>query len=94
MVKNVPGDHRDVATKQLSRTRMSTTSESVASPAQITPRLLTIPAAAAYASVAIWAIRQAIWSRELRAARIGRRLVIDRADLDAFIDRKLREATA
>jgi excisionase family DNA binding protein len=60
----------------------------------LAPRLLTIPQAAAYCSAAIWAIRQAIINKELRACIIGRRFLIDRAALDAFIDRKMNEAAA
>jgi hypothetical protein len=33
----------------------------------------------------VWAIRQAIWSKELRACMIGKRYLIDRGDLDRFI---------
>jgi excisionase family DNA binding protein len=55
------------------------------------PRLLTIKQAAAYCACAVWAIRQAIWSKELPAGTIGRRLLIDRAALDSFIDDRLRE---
>jgi excisionase family DNA binding protein len=32
------------------------------------------------------AIRQAIWSKELPACMIGKRYLIDRGDLDRFID--------
>ncbi len=64
----------------------------VASP--VVPRLLTIPQAAAYCSAAIWAIRQAIINKELRACMIGRRFLIDRAALDSFIDAKLQERAA
>ena len=38
-----------------------------------------------------WAIRQAIWSKELPACKIGNRYLIDRGDLDSFIDARLRE---
>jgi excisionase family DNA binding protein len=58
---------------------------------QITPRLLTIKEAARYCSCAVWAIREAIWGKELSACKIGRRLLITREDLDEFIDNKLRE---
>jgi excisionase family DNA binding protein len=61
------------------------------SPEPVTPRLLTVKQAAVYCACALWAIRQAIWSRELPAAFIGRRLVIDRADLDTFIDSRIAE---
>lgn len=57
----------------------------------IVPRLITIKQAAEYCSCSVWAIRQAIWSRELRACMIGKRFLIDRADLDAFIDARIRE---
>jgi excisionase family DNA binding protein len=39
----------------------------------------------------VWAIREAIWGKELSACKIGRRLLITREDLDEFIDNKLRE---
>ncbi|PYX51278.1 MAG: hypothetical protein DMG76_32615 [Acidobacteria bacterium] len=54
-------------------------------PSPITPRLVTIKQAAAYCSCAVWAIRQAIWSKELRACMIGKRYLIDRGDFDRFI---------
>lgn len=57
----------------------------------IAPRLVTIKQAAAYCSCAVWAIRQAIWSRELPACKISGRYLIDRAHLDAFIDDRIRE---
>ncbi len=77
-----------MASKRLSqsfKTRADTTTVS------ITPRLVTIKQAAAYCSCSVWAIRQVIWSKELPACMIGRRLLIDRGDLDRFIDARLRE---
>lgn len=60
--------------------------------APITPRLLTIKQAATYCSCTVWAVRQLCWSGELRSIRIGNRILIDRADLDAVIDRRLHES--
>lgn len=57
----------------------------------MTPRLVTIKQAAAYCSCSVWAIRQVIWSNELRACKIGNRFLIDRGDLDRFVDARLRE---
>jgi excisionase family DNA binding protein len=57
----------------------------------IPPRLVTIKEAASYCSCSVWAIRDVTWSRELPACRIGRRYLIDRGDLDRFIDARLRE---
>jgi excisionase family DNA binding protein len=56
--------------------------------------MLSIPQASAYAACAGWAIREAIWSHDLRAIKLGRRYVIDRADLDAYIDARLKERAA
>ena len=57
----------------------------------VTPRLLTIKQAATYCACAVWAIRQAIWAKELAACKIGRRFVVPREELDAYIDARLRE---
>jgi len=53
----------------------------------VVPRLLTIKDAARYCSCAVWAIRSASWAKELKACKIGRRFVIPRDELDAYIDR-------
>jgi excisionase family DNA binding protein len=57
----------------------------------VVPRLLTIKQAAAYCACAVWAIRQAIWAKELAALKIGRRFLVPRDTLDSFIDARLRE---
>jgi len=85
---------RKETTVPLSVGLRSSDSVSVPTTPIIQPRLLTIKQAAAYCSAAIWAIRQAIINKELRACIIGRRFLIDRAALDAFIDRKMSEAAA
>lgn len=59
---------------------------------QITPRLLTIKQAAVYLSAATWAVRELLWSRTIPYVAIGRRHLIDRGDLDRYIDDKLRES--
>ena len=64
---------------------------SAVTPATLTPRLLTIKQAAVYCSCAVWAIRQAIWAKDLVACKIGRRFVVPREGLDAYIDALLRE---
>jgi excisionase family DNA binding protein len=55
------------------------------------PRLLTISEAARYCSCAVWAIRSAIWAKELKACKIGRRFVIPREELDAYVDRLIND---
>jgi len=63
-------------------------------PRAIVPRLLTIKQAAVYCSCAVWAIREAIWAKELAACKIGRRFVVPREELDTFIDNRIRERMA
>jgi|HubBroStandDraft_5_1064220.scaffolds.fasta_scaffold25575_3 excisionase family DNA binding protein len=56
--------------------------------------MLTVRQAAAYAGCAVWAIRTAIWEKALSACTIGRRLLIPREGLDAYINAKLAERAA
>jgi excisionase family DNA binding protein len=49
-------------------------------------RLLSIPLAAKYLSCAQWAVRELLWQERVPFIRLGRRYVIDRRDLDAFIE--------
>jgi excisionase family DNA binding protein len=60
----------------------------------ITPRLLTLPQAAAYCSCALWQIRQLVWAKEIPHIKMGKRFVVDRGDLDGWIDRQLRNSGA
>lgn len=60
----------------------------------IPPRLLTIKQAASYWACGVWAIRQAISSKELTARTIGRRFLIEITSLDSFIDAKFKERAA
>lgn len=50
-------------------------------------RLLTIQAAADYLSTTPWAIRSLIWGRDIAFLKLGKRYLIDRRDLDAWIDK-------
>lgn len=49
-------------------------------------RCLTIQEAARYLSCHVYAIRRAVWAKQLAAVKIGHRYIFDRADLDAFFD--------
>jgi excisionase family DNA binding protein len=48
-------------------------------------RYLTIKAAAAYIGATVWCVRQLIWDRKVPFVRLGNRYVIDRLDLDNFM---------
>lgn len=62
-----------------------------ASTVQVVPRLLTIKQAAAYLSCAVWQMRTLLWSKEIAHIKLGKKFLIDRDDLDRFVDRRLRE---
>jgi excisionase family DNA binding protein len=49
------------------------------------PRYLTIKAAADYASLTVWFVRELIWARKIKHARLGNRYVIDRENLEAYM---------
>jgi excisionase family DNA binding protein len=49
-------------------------------------RLLPIPGAAAYLSTTIWAVRRLVWDKKIPVVRLGKRILIDKIDLDKFIE--------
>jgi len=53
------------------------------------PRLLTLKGAAEYLGLTIWAIRERIWAGQIPVVRFpkGRKMYLDRLDLDNFIQR-------
>lgn len=60
-------------------------------------RLFSIQEAAIYLGMGVFTVRSLIWAKELDFFRIGRRMLLDRADLDKFIEKhktnySLREA--
>jgi excisionase family DNA binding protein len=56
------------------------------------PRYLTIKAAAAYASLTVWFVRELIWGRKIEHARLGNRYVIDRQKLDEYMQAQMVSA--
>ena len=48
-------------------------------------RLLSMQAAAALLSISYWTVRNLIWGGDLPCVRVGRRILIDRQDLETFI---------
>ena len=53
----------------------------------ITPRLLGVRETAAYLGATIWFVRTIAWSKAIPTVTFGSRLLFDRADLDAFVER-------
>ena len=51
------------------------------------PRLLSQQDAASYLGISYWTIRDLVFRRELPFVKIGRRILVDRIDLDAYLDR-------
>ena len=55
------------------------------SPQNSESRLLGISAAAKYLGATPWFIRTLIWERRIAFCRFGKRLLIDKSDLDSFV---------
>ncbi len=53
----------------------------------IQPRLLSQQDAASYLGISYWTIRDLVFRRDIPFVRIGRRILVDRVDLDAYLDR-------
>jgi excisionase family DNA binding protein len=49
---------------------------------EITPRYLNVHQAAAYSGVTVWTIRRLITAGLLKAAKMGKRLTVDRYQID------------
>ena len=56
-------------------------------PNAITPRLLSERDAAAYLGISYWTLRDLVFRRELSRVQIGRRVLVDQRELDAYVDR-------
>jgi excisionase family DNA binding protein len=54
-------------------------------------RGLRVAEAAAYLGATVYFVRDAVWKNQLPAMKLGRRLIITRENLDAFIDRMKNE---
>lgn len=57
-------------------------------PAGAERRLFTLEQAACYLSVSPWTVRDLQWAGRLPRVNLSRKLLFDRADLDALIDRE------
>ena len=53
-------------------------------------RLLSVKEAAVYLGLSPWTIRSLGWNGEIPEVKIGRRVLYDRQDLDAFIEASKR----
>ncbi len=52
----------------------------------VAPRLLRIAEAATYIGATTWYVRTLIWGREIPFLKLGKRFLLDRSDLDHFVD--------
>jgi excisionase family DNA binding protein len=51
-------------------------------------RLLRVPQAAAYLNCSVWAVRDLLRRAKLGKIRLGKKFLIDRLDLDRFIEQE------
>ena len=56
-------------------------------PNVLAPRLLSQQAAAAYLGISYWTLRDLTFKGVVPHVKIGRRILVDRLDLDAYLDR-------
>lgn len=83
-----------VRKRLLSETKNPKTVEQASSEPEVKvePRLLTIPQIAKYLNTSVWSVREMIRAQRLRRVPIcGKKIVVDRADVDALIE-QLKEA--
>ena len=61
---------------------------------QLEARLLNVSEAARYLGVRVWTLRSLTWNKVLTPVQVGasRRLLYDRSDLDAFVEKQKRAA--
>ena len=73
--------------KETSNPVASTLGSNTSAVQAITPRLLGVRQAAAYLGATIWFVRTIAWSKQIPTVTFGNRLLFDRGDLDAFVER-------
>lgn len=56
-------------------------------PSVIEPRLVSQQEAADYLGISYWTVRDLTFRGEIPFIKIGRRVLVDRLDLDAYLDR-------
>jgi excisionase family DNA binding protein len=56
------------------------------------PRALTVQGAAAYLSTSVKFIRHLIWKRELKYVKAGKRFIIDKHELDRWLNQNQQTA--
>ena len=59
-------------------------SSKLSSAAQV--RLFSLQDAATFLSVSYWTLRNLVWRGDLPSVQVGRRILIDREDLERFIE--------
>lgn len=52
------------------------------------PRLLSLKDAAKYLGCSFHFVRSKVWAKELAVIRLGKKFVIEKTDLDAWVDRQ------
>ena len=59
---------------------------------KIEPRLLRVKEAADYLSTTVWFVRTLVWSRAIPHLVFGKRILLDRDDLDRYADSQKKAA--
>jgi len=70
----------------LAKTKKQSSTTTGPTPA-ITPRLLDVEKAATYLGTTTWCVRKLAWAKDVPHIKLGKKIVFDIVDLDAFIAR-------
>ena len=71
----------------IKETQNKRTPREPASKKEMTSRMLTVPEAAAYLSSPVYSVRKLIWDRSLPVIKVGKGYLIDKFEIDAWIER-------
>jgi excisionase family DNA binding protein len=50
-------------------------------------RLFTVKEAAQYLGRSVWSMRELVWSGKIKVVKDGKRIFLDRVDLDQYVER-------
>ncbi len=64
------------------------TTQGIQYPSEPIPkRLFSLKEASVYMSMTLWGVRQLVWKGQIPCIKAGHKILVDRLDLDAFIEK-------
>lgn len=88
---NVPGTKRAPVEMKEAKDRYAKDAQRIEYPLSTSSapfkRLFTVKEAALYLGRSVWAMRDLIWNGKIKVVRDGKRIFVDRLDLDAYVEK-------